>query len=177
LLVLLLQAADRLNSRSALPGALDLLVRALRLAVWAHVLLIGVEAFVHFYSPSEHGLAFRYQFFGLAGQDRMVPWNWSGLVLILFAMAVLTVPAWCSRRLWLNLACGAAALSAWIDKSMGLIWPGFVPSPMGEVVEYLPSWDEIVTSAGILAVGLIVFTISLKVSYAAEEPRELSLRR
>ena len=34
---------------------------------------------------------------------------------------------------------------------------------MGEVMEYLPSLDEILISVGILAVGAIVFTISANV--------------
>jgi hypothetical protein len=30
----------------------------------------------------------------------------------------------------------------WIEKGMGLIVPGFIPSPIGEVTEYYPTFVE-----------------------------------
>ena len=46
---------------------------------------------------------------------------------------------------------------------MGMIVPGFVPSPLGEVVEYSPSMVEIGVSAGIWAAGMLVFSALLKI--------------
>jgi molybdopterin-containing oxidoreductase family membrane subunit len=31
----------------------------------------------------------------------------------------------------------------WIEKGMGLIVPGFIPSPIGEVTEYYPTFIEV----------------------------------
>ena len=33
-------------------------------------------------------------------------------------------------------------LGIWIEKGMGLIIPGFVPTPLGEIVEYSPTLNE-----------------------------------
>ena len=43
----------------------------------------------------------------------------------------------------LNIACVFLIVGIWIEKGMGLIVPAFIPSPLGEVVEYAPTINEI----------------------------------
>jgi molybdopterin-containing oxidoreductase family membrane subunit len=169
LLLLILQVTQRTTGHGESEGATTLLSSVLRLAIQANLLLAGMEAFVQFYHPGPHTASARYLYFGLEGQTRLVAWNWGGIALAVFALAVLSVRGWRGRPLWLNLACGAAAVSVWIEKGMGLIWAGFIPSPMGEVMEYLPSLAEILVSVGIVAAGLIVFTFAAKVSLSLED--------
>ena len=45
-------------------------------------------------------------------------------------------------------ACAAAVVGVWVEKGMGLVIPGFVPSPLGEIVDYTPSFTEFCVSAG-----------------------------
>ena len=47
-----------------------------------------------------------------------------------------------------------------------LIVPGFIPSTLHEIVEYQPTLLEWKVSAGIWALGLMIFTIGLKVAIA-----------
>jgi molybdopterin-containing oxidoreductase family membrane subunit len=47
---------------------------------------------------------------------------------------------------------------------MGLIVPAFVPTPLGEVVEYVPTLHEILVCLGIWAFGLLMYTIFVRVS-------------
>jgi molybdopterin-containing oxidoreductase family membrane subunit len=47
---------------------------------------------------------------------------------------------------------------------MGLIVPAFVPSPLGEMVEYSPTWNEILVSLGIWAFGLLLYTIFVRIT-------------
>ena len=47
---------------------------------------------------------------------------------------------------------------------MGLIIPAFVPSTLHEIVEYLPSLSEWKITVGIWALGLMVFTLALRVA-------------
>ncbi|XYI02165.1 hypothetical protein ACMHYB_21260 [Sorangium sp. So ce1128] len=56
------------------------------------------------------------------------------------------------------------AAGVWIEKGMGLIIPGFVPSTLHELVEYVPSTAEWKITAGIWAVGFMVLTIAIKVA-------------
>ena len=51
-----------------------------------------------------------------------------------------------------------------VPKGMGLIVPGFIPSPLGEMVEYTPSLNEILVCLGIWAFGLLVYTILVRVT-------------
>ena len=52
----------------------------------------------------------------------------------------------------------------WIEKGMGLIIPAFIPSPLGEIVEYVPTTNEILVCLGIWAFGLLVYTILVRIS-------------
>ncbi len=47
---------------------------------------------------------------------------------------------------------------------MGLIVPAFIPSPLGEIVEYVPTVNESLVSLGIWAVGLLLFTILVRIT-------------
>ncbi|MEQ1826144.1 MAG: polysulfide reductase, partial [Pirellula sp.] len=51
----------------------------------------------------------------------------------------------------------------WIEKGMGLVIPGFIPSTLHEIVEYSPSLTEWKITAGIWAFGILVITILVKV--------------
>jgi len=55
-------------------------------------------------------------------------------------------------------------IGIWIEKGIGLIIPGFIPSPLGEVVEYVPTLNEILICVGIWAFGFLLYTILLRVS-------------
>jgi molybdopterin-containing oxidoreductase family membrane subunit len=55
-----------------------------------------------------------------------------------------------------------AFVGIWIEKGMGLIVPGFIPTPIGEVVEYYPTLIEIVMTVGIWAMGFFIWSILLK---------------
>ena len=42
--------------------------------------------------------------------------------------------------------------------------PGFVPTPLGEVIEYQPSMNETMVCLGIWAFGLLCYTVLLRMS-------------
>jgi molybdopterin-containing oxidoreductase family membrane subunit len=66
-------------------------------------------------------------------------------------------------------ACIFLFLGIWIEKGIGLIVPGLVPSPWGEVVDYAPSWVEICVTLGILALGIFVVTMLVKPALKIEQ--------
>jgi molybdopterin-containing oxidoreductase family membrane subunit len=65
---------------------------------------------------------------------------------------------------WLNLACIVSFTGIWIEKGMGLIIPGFVPSPLGDIVEYLPTINETLICLGIWAFGILMYSWMLHVA-------------
>ena len=58
--------------------------------------------------------------------------------------------------------CFAGFIGIWIEKGMGLIIPGFIPSPLGSIVEYTPSMNEIFVCLGIWAFGALLFSVMAK---------------
>ena len=73
-------------------------------------------------------------------------------------------------------ACVLLFLGIWVEKGIGLIVPGLVPSPLGEVVDYAPSWVEICVTLGILALGIFVVTVLLKPALIIEQQFESEAR-
>jgi molybdopterin-containing oxidoreductase family membrane subunit len=70
-----------------------------------------------------------------------------------------------SRSLkWLDVACALCIVGIWIEKGMGLVIPGFIPTPLGALIEYTPSLNETLVCLGIWAFGLLCYTIFLRMS-------------
>jgi molybdopterin-containing oxidoreductase family membrane subunit len=69
---------------------------------------------------------------------------------------------------WLIPACVMLFLSIWVEKGLGLVIPGFIPSPLGEIVEYTPTLVELGVTAGIWATGLFILTVLVKVAIPIE---------
>jgi len=62
----------------------------------------------------------------------------------------------------MNIAFVLTVVGIWVEKGMGLVIPGFVPTPIGEIYEYAPNITEIMITLGIWAFGLLFFTIMAK---------------
>jgi len=154
-------------------GAFKKLAMVTTVAAQVNLIMLGSEIFTEFYFPTHHVESARYLFFGLEGHDALVPWIRVALVLNVSATAVLTIHPLRENRYWLLAACIVLFVAVWIEKGMGLVVPGFVPSPLGEIVEYSPTWVEVVVTAGIWAMGLFIMTGLTK----AALPIELGIER
>ncbi len=134
-------------------------------AMIINVFLLGCELFQEFYSDTYHVVASEYLFFGLHGHNALVPWIWTAVVLNFIGLGLFVSPA--SRHLhWLNVACILSFIGIWIEKGMGLIVPGFVPSPLGQVVEYMPTVNETLICLGIWAFGAMIYSWMLRMAVA-----------
>jgi molybdopterin-containing oxidoreductase family membrane subunit len=162
--IVLLQVVRRVTTYPVGEGPVRLLASVMRVTVLANLFMLGSELFTAFYTGGAHVAAARYLFFGLHGHRALVPWAWSSLLLNLAAALLLYAHRRTDGRRWLNLACVAAFCGVWIEKGMGLIVPGFVPSTMHELVEYTPSLTEWKVTAGIWALGLLILTVALKLA-------------
>jgi Ni/Fe-hydrogenase subunit HybB-like protein len=131
------------------------------------VMLIS-EIFYKFYSPTHHSINATYLFFGLEGHRALVPWIWTAVLLNLGATVALMIHPLRRNPRWLMAACVVLFVSIWIEKGMGLVIPGFVPSPLGEIVEYSPTWVELLVTAGVWALGLFVLTLLVRVALPIE---------
>ncbi|MGB7988582.1 MAG: hypothetical protein WCF44_04265, partial [Candidatus Methylophosphatis roskildensis] len=72
------------------------------------------------------------------------------------------------KALTLNIACVCGFVGIWLEKGMGLVIPGFIPTPLGEIFEYVPTAQEFSIAIGIWAFGFLLFTLLAKASIAIE---------
>lgn len=154
----------RLTGVAGLDDPIATLTRIVRVTILVNLLMVVSEVFTEFYTGGSHTSAAKYLFFGLHGKTALVPWIWTAITLNLLAAILFLWPGLLQLR-WRPLlvaACAMAFVGAWIEKGMGLIIPGFVPSTLHEIVEYAPSQLEWKVTVGIWAFGLMVFTIAIK---------------
>ena len=136
----------------------------------ANFFFVGAEFFTAFYSNIPgHKHSLEYLFFGLDGKYQLVPWMWFSMIVGITSGIILLYQQRRPSKKLLIAACSGIVVSLWIDKGIGLIIGGFVPSPMEEVVEYFPTFIEITVTLGIWAIGLLILTALLKVAVAVKK--------
>jgi molybdopterin-containing oxidoreductase family membrane subunit len=142
---------------------LTLLRRVVTVALLMSMFLLGCEVFTEFYTDSAHIASSDYLYFGLHGAHALVPWIWTAFAMNSTALLLLLTPL-ATRTRVMNVACVLIIIGIWIEKGMGLIIPAFVPSPLGEIVEYSPTLSETLVCFGIWAFGLLVYTILVRIT-------------
>ncbi|MGQ9647062.1 MAG: sulfate reduction electron transfer complex DsrMKJOP subunit DsrP [Thermodesulfobacteriota bacterium] len=145
-------------------SALFKIAELIAYAMFLNLFLLGSEVYKEYYSHSVHMASVKYLFEGLHGHDLLVPWIWAAMAMNVTAFFIFLVPSTRKRRPTLNLGCLLIIIGVWIEKGPGFVIPGFVPDPLGEIHEYLPNLLELMVSFGIWALGLLVFTLLLKVA-------------
>lgn len=162
-IILTLQIVRRYTRHKVPDEALFTLRRIIQVAMLINMFLLLCELFTEFYTDSAHVASARYLYFGLRGRHALVPWIWTAIALNVTATVLLVLPASRGLKL-LNLVCVLAIVGIWIEKGMGLIVPAFIPTPLGELVEYVPTGHEILVCLGIWAFGLLIYTLFVRVS-------------
>lgn len=163
LLVLTFQVIRRVLGYWIGDAPIQMLRRIITIALVINLFLLFCEVFAEFYSGTYHSVSARYLWRGLHGHTGLVPWIWTSLALNLAALLILLIPLR-SQLLYLDIACVFLIVGIWIEKGMGLIVPGFVPSPLGEVVEYQPSLNETLVCIGIWSFGILMYSWMLHVA-------------
>ncbi len=139
-------------------------------AMCLNVFFILMEIFTTFYGGMpEHIKHFQYLYFGLDGHARLVPWMWTSAVLAIISLVLLINPKTRGNDLKLGLAAVMVFLSIWIDKGLGMVVTGFVPSPLEKVIEYSPTANELLISLGVYGIGLFMVTILYKIALSVRE--------
>jgi len=170
LLILLCLALRRLTSFDAGREPVRKLAVIVTYAMLLNVFFILLELFTALYSQiPEHVEHFEYLYLGLHGQATLAPWMWTSSVLAVASLVVLLVPSLLRRESWLAVTCAMVFASLWIDKGLGLIVGGFVPSPLGAVTSYVPSVPEVLIVLGIWALGFLMVTVFYKITLSVRE--------
>jgi molybdopterin-containing oxidoreductase family membrane subunit len=146
----------------------------LRITMPINLFLLACDVFTEFYPGALHSINARYLYFGL-GEHHMLPkFIWSAITFDVLATVIFVSRLRTDKR-FLYTGCALTLLGIWIEKGMGLLFTGFTPSPLGEVVEYAPNAAEIFVCLGVLSLGALIFTAMAKVAIAIQTG-ELRLR-
>ena len=171
LILLTLQIIRKVTTYHISQSVIDTLALIMTIALQISVFFVGVELFTDFYNEGSHAASIHYLFFGLDGFGSLQPWIWTALTMNVVAMTMMMIHPLRRRPLTLNIACVLAFVGIWIEKGMGLVIPGFIPTPLGEIFEYTPTATELSISAGVWALGILVFTMLAKVVIAIQQGR------
>ncbi len=134
-------------------------------AMIINVFFVLMEIFTVFYSQiPEHIEHFEFLFVGLHGHAVLVPWMWTSVVLAVVSLILLITPRYRKNEKILAVTCAMVFLSLWIDKGLGLIVGGFVPTPLGHVTSYVPTLPEMSITLAIWAVGFLMVTVFYKIA-------------
>lgn len=125
-----------------------------------NIFLAGSELFADFYAESEHAVHISH-LFGLHGTSLLAPWIMGALGLNVVAAIILLSPL---RKItfFLLLACVMIVVGIWTEKGLGFVIPGFIPTPLGDFVQYLPSNNELLICLGIWSFGLLLYSFFIK---------------
>ncbi len=149
------------------PGweAIQTLAKIVCWAIIANLFFFLCECFVVFYSgiPS-HEAHLKYLLFGYHGYHALVPWMWTGLILMFTGAIFLVIPKLRNNKTLLPVTCAMIFIGAWIDKGLGMISGGFVPNPLHHVTEYAPTGKEIMITLAVYATGFLILTVLFKLA-------------
>jgi len=169
-LILLCLLLKRATGFDAGREAIQTLAKIVTYAMIISVFFVLMEIFTVFYSQiPEHQHHFLYLFVGLEGHGALVPWMWASITLAAISLILLLNPQTRQKEGWLALACGAVFFSLWIEKGLGLVITGFIPSPLEKITEYMPTRPEVLITVGVWAMGLLILTILYKIALTVKE--------
>lgn len=168
LIILTLQVIRRVTDYPVSQSVIETLALIMAVAMQISLFFVGAEMFTDFYNDTSHAASMHYLFLGLEGFAGLRPWIWLAVALNLVAVVILSIHPLRKQTVTLNIACVCGFIGIWLEKGMGLVIPGFIPTPLGEIFEYIPTAVEFSIAIGIWAFGFLVFTLLAKASIAIE---------
>jgi molybdopterin-containing oxidoreductase family membrane subunit len=170
LLILLAFIVRKVSSFDPGKEAIQTLAKIVTYAIIINVFFLLLELFTVFYSGiEEHMQHFKYLYIGLHGKTALVPFMWVSVFLAITAILLLLIPRTRKRESTLIIACIAVFVSIWIEKGMGMVVTGFIPSPLDKITEYMPTFPEILITIGVYGIGLFVLSILYKIVISIRE--------
>jgi molybdopterin-containing oxidoreductase family membrane subunit len=171
LLIILCFIMKRFTRFDAGQEAIQKIALIVTYALSIHIFFFLVELFTVFYGGIPEHMHHVQYLFGPGGQPLLTTSVWLSLILSWTALFLLINPR--TRRMegTLIYALLAVIIAVWIEKGLGFVVPGFIPSPLGELTSYSPTSPEILITVGVWSVGLLILTILYKIATSVKEER------
>ncbi len=163
-MVILFQILQRTTKFDIKDEAIHKIAELMAYAMFLNLFLLGAEVFKEYYSGTEHLAHIQYLFFGLEGHTALVPYAWTSVAFSVVATVLFLIPQTRRNFFTLNLGCLLIYGGVYIEKGMGLVMPGFTPTTMGEIYEYVPTLNEIRVGVMVFSIGFLVYTLLTKVA-------------
>jgi molybdopterin-containing oxidoreductase family membrane subunit len=167
-ILILLSSIDKYTDFKIQKSTFSKLALIVTVAAQINLVMLFSEVFKEFYQPTEHSRSARYLFFGIGEYNNLVGWIWMSISMNILATVLLTIHKIRENQKFLNRLCILLFIAVWMEKGIGLVIPGFIPTSLGDYIEYLPSKVEIFVTLGIWAMGLFILTILVRVALAIE---------
>jgi len=167
-LIIIFQVLKRFTGFRIEGRAMEKLAEIAAYAMAINIFLMLAELYKEYYSKTIHLTSLRYLYEGLGSYKRFVLPMRVSLLLNILGLLFFLIPE--TRKKAPALIAGAVSMfiGIWIEKGMGLVVPGFIPSPLGEVYEYSPSVYEILIALGVFSSGAMLYTLSLRAAISLE---------
>jgi Ni/Fe-hydrogenase subunit HybB-like protein len=174
LLILFCLVMKRFAGFDAGREAIQTMAKIAAYALVTSIFFVLVELWTVFYSQVPEDMEhFRFLFAGLDGYDTIAQWMSVSVVCAVAGLLLLLNPRTRKNETTLAVACVAVFVSLWIEKGLGLLVAGFVPTPLGKVVRYMPTVPEVAIAIGIWAMGLLIITVLYKIFISVRKEVEL----
>ena len=173
LLILFCLILKRFGRFDAGEKAIQTMAKIVTYALATSIFFVLVELFTVFYSQIPgHMHHLTYLFAGLEGHQMIARWMTLSALAAFVSLTLLIVPRWRRNETFLALACIGVFLSLWIEKGLGLVITGFVPSPLETITDYTPTGPELAITLGIWALGLLMITLLYKIFISIRKGNE-----
>jgi Ni/Fe-hydrogenase subunit HybB-like protein len=144
-------------------------------AMLLNIFFLLMELFTALYSGIPgHAEHFKFLYLGLDGNYRLVPWMWLSTILAVVSLILLVTPKYRKNEKLLVIAAFCVFLSIWLDKGLGMVVTGFIPSTLGYVPDYWPTLPEAMISIGIYALGMLIITALYKIALSVRRQLKVS---
>jgi len=98
---------------------------------------------------------------------------WTSQILAVAALVLLLFPNVRRQENYLFGICVAVVTAIWIEKGLGMIVTGFIPTPLDKVTEYAPTIPEGLITLGVYGLGFLILTVLYKMAISVREETEV----
>lgn len=174
LLILLCMLIRRLTGHDVGRKAIDTLAVIITYAMAMNVFFLLLEIFTAFYSRIPDLMTdFNNLYLGMGQHSSLLPWGRTSVVLMALSLGMLLTPRLRRNHVTLAVACVVTFAGLWMDKGICLVVGGFMPSPLGVTSRYVPTFPEVMISAGVYAIGALMVTVLYKVALSVEAAEDM----
>jgi molybdopterin-containing oxidoreductase family membrane subunit len=158
LMILVFQVLRKVANLRFKDEAIQKIAEIMIFVMVINLLLFLAEVIKEFRSDTEHLIHMQYYFSGLTLYALIA------IACNTIAFLIFLIPRLRRKLLVLNLGCVLIILAVFIEKGIGLVHPGFAPTPFGEIYSYVPSISEWMIWFGVIGAGMLVFTVLTKIT-------------